>query len=147
MPDYTHGKVYRLVSPDGHFYIGSTAQPILRLRLAEHNYNAKQGKTTRLYTYLRTTDMTIELIEAFPCESRTQLQMREQEHLAKADTTLCLNEKLAHLTRQETCRRQREYYQRNAEKCKASVREYYQAHREEKLAYQRGYNARTRLTP
>lgn len=87
------GKIYRLLCDDGHYYIGSTIQP-LNLRLTKHVSMSKQG-VNKIYEYINQIGwdhVTIELIEDYPCTTKKELTDREKYHTAQSkNDPLCLN--------------------------------------------------------
>ena len=85
---YQTGKVYRLLCEDGHYYIGSTTQP-LNLRFNTHKTLSKTKKE-RVYEHIQTIgwDKTIiELLDDCPCTTKEELNNKEKEHrsLSKSD--------------------------------------------------------------
>ena len=67
--DYKNGKIYAIRSHQTEqIYIGSTTQPLTK-RLSKHK---AQNCSSRLI--LQYEDAYIELIENFPCESKTDLE-------------------------------------------------------------------------
>ena len=79
MPDYSKGKIYKITSPSlpGECYIGSTTC-ILHKRMITHkcDYNRnRSGITSKLI--MCNGDAIIELIEDYPCASRSELERRE----------------------------------------------------------------------
>lgn len=80
MPDYSQGKVYKIVnSANDVIYIGSTCQP-LSSRMTGHRYFARSGKTQAMYCAMRELGIKkfrIILIEDFACMSKSQLEARE----------------------------------------------------------------------
>jgi hypothetical protein len=83
MPDYKNGQIYRLWSPHtDKFYIGSTCT-MLAKRLYEHKSHYKsflkgnQYKTAAELFKLGIDDVKIELMELYPCSSKTELCRRE----------------------------------------------------------------------
>ena len=82
--DYSRGKIYKITSPNtDKIYIGSTISP-LRNRFYIHvrDYNkwfANNSSTyCSSYKIIKEGDAKIELIEEFPCDSRLDLQAREE---------------------------------------------------------------------
>jgi hypothetical protein len=93
--NYGEGKIYRLVATGtDQVYIGSTCGT-LNQRHWHHNYTAahpesqKQTMACKLYEEGRT--VAIELIEAFPCESRDELLARERYWLENTPTAINRN--------------------------------------------------------
>jgi len=122
MPDYQKGKIYKLWSPQGNeIYIGSTINS-LALRFAAHkslrNCNSK-------YLFENYTDVRIELIEKYPCDSKMELNKKEGEHIRAND---CLNKKIAGRTQQE-------YYEDNIEKIAKKAKEWREKNKEKLAEY------------
>lgn len=90
---YQQGKIYRLLSEDGHYYIGSTTQPLSQ-RLNNHKRLSKIG-VNKVYEFINQIGwdkITIELIEDYPCNSKKELNVGEKEHIIKSKgDELCLN--------------------------------------------------------
>ena len=82
MPDYSKGKIYKVVcSETGNVYIGSTIHSLSK-RLINHNYTSNRCETRHFI------DPKIELIEEYQCETKEQLLWREREWIEKTD---CVN--------------------------------------------------------
>ena len=92
MPDYQRGKIYKITSGDL-TYIGSTCEPTLAKRLANHVSHYKfwlNGKRAH-YTcipLIATGQYEITLIELYPCNSKDELTARERFHI---ETNECVN--------------------------------------------------------
>ena len=90
---YEDGKIYRLLCKDGHYYIGSTIQPLME-RFKNHKTLSKQG-VNKVYEYINDIgweNVTIELVEDYPCQSKKELSAREKKHAKEAsENPLCLN--------------------------------------------------------
>lgn len=118
--------IYRLVCDDGHYYYGSTIQP-LASRLSDHKSHAKK-KMTPAYTYINTLGwdkVVIEPVEEVSCESRKDLFAKENEYieLSKNDP-LCLNVNRAYLSKEELQRDKADYYRVNKEVISEKHKEY-----------------------
>jgi small-conductance mechanosensitive channel len=104
MPDYQLSKVYQIVClTTGQKYIGSTTQKNLALRLAGHrkDYNRwkrDNGNFVSSYPIIERDNYQIELIEAYPCNSKDELNAREGHYIR---TVECINKNIAGRTRQE----------------------------------------------
>lgn len=138
MEKYEHGKIYRIVNEvTNDIYIGSTCNPLC-LRMALHRYHARTGNTSKVYqvmTEIGIEHFKIQLLEEFPCDSRKELQEREEQFINMLRPTL--NQRSANATperrkqqRQESYQRhkddKRQYYIRNRERIKAyTLRRYY----------------------
>ena len=82
MPDYSKGKIYKIVCHEtGLIYIGSTCEELKnRLRTHYNGYKSYlNGKYDCLSSFaiIQFGNYSIELIEEYPCESKTELEMRE----------------------------------------------------------------------
>ena len=82
--DFSRGKIYQIISPStGLIYVGSTTQPTLAHRLAQHKrdyyqyWRDRSGKKCSSYIVLREWDYRIELLELYPCNSQDELYARE----------------------------------------------------------------------
>lgn len=93
MTRYKHGKIYKLHSKyTDKFYIGSTTKT-LQQRLQAHRSDYQQYKEHQKGNYqssfeiLKYKDCRIELLEAYPCTTKSQLRKRKHELLTnhKAD--------------------------------------------------------------
>ena len=94
MPDYQQGKIYKIeCNVTGKVYIGSTCEPILARRLAQHVGNYKcylNGKSNYVTSFdvLQNGNYDIVLIESYPCNSKDELHARERYHTNNKD---CVN--------------------------------------------------------
>jgi len=90
MPDYSHGKIYKIVSPNHtKVYIGSTVKTLAQ-RFSQH-------KNDRTYSSVEIIDVggaDIKLIEDFPCLDKYQLEDREAE-IQLMDWDGCVNKNVA----------------------------------------------------
>ena len=124
--DYNNGKIYTIRSHQTEdIYIGSTCSP-LHKRLYFHKTNLKSwNKTNKRYMtsfeIMKYDDAYIELLEDYPCPSKTHLNRREGRFIRNMD---CVNKFVAGRTKSE-------YYQDNKE----DIAQYYQDHKEERAQY------------
>ena len=87
--DYSQGKIYKIISDlTDRFYIGSSKQYYLCDRLGKHKYEYKlwkegNKKYISSFELLELEHYKIILIENFPCNSREELQQREQYYIDK----------------------------------------------------------------
>jgi hypothetical protein len=92
MPNYQLGKIYKLEHNDM-FYIGSTCQ-LLCQRKAKHHCDMKRRESS-VYSYLRDKnwqEVSISLIEDYPCNSKAELEERENFYIKQHKTNpKCLN--------------------------------------------------------
>jgi hypothetical protein len=94
MPNYQLSKVYQIVClTTGQKYVGSTTQKTLAERLAGHNSHFKCWKKgtyhfVSSFTILEHGNYQIELLEAYPCGSKDELNAREGHYI---QTIKCVN--------------------------------------------------------
>lgn len=105
MPDYSKGKIYKIVAPDGSDYIGSTTQE-LNIRFSKHKSDYRRWKDGKmrftsfeLFEKYGIDKCKIELIELFPCNTRKELELREGEIIRESLT--CVNKNIIGRTREE----------------------------------------------
>jgi hypothetical protein len=124
---YRNAKIYRIVSNQTQQqYIGSTIQP-LKYRLADHardyiryqrTIHKRNGAAKLQYIssfeIMKYADAAIQLIEEYPCASKSALETREGYHIR--NNTNCVNKVIPGRV---TLRRARPYIQHHA-RCKKS---------------------------
>ena len=116
MPDYTNGKIYKIVKKDDHTqsYIGSTVVE-LKLRFQKHKADSKFKPTPfHKKVYGKWEEWEIILIENYVCSSKKELTKREGELIRELGT---LNFEIAGRT-------PKEYYQDNLEYCREKNKKY-----------------------
>ena len=124
---YQRGKIYSMTGDDGHYYIGSTTMSLTdRFR---HHKEFSKTHDTRVYEYCKRVgwkNITMELLEDYPCDSSEELHEREEYHLAPMrEDPLCLNINRAFLT---------------PDVRKMAVKQYYEENKEQITAYQAWYS-------
>ncbi len=91
MPDYSTGKIYKIVNHKyKEIYVGST-RLTLQERLDNHKVSAKSRGYMRNYKYLNNIGwdyVKIVLLEEYPCSSRKDLEKRETEWIWKLRPSL-----------------------------------------------------------
>ena len=103
MEKYQRGKIYAIkCRKTGRTYIGSTCEPTLAKRLAQHvsdfkNWNEEKGRATS-FDIIKDGDYYIVLLESYPCNSRDELRMCEQKHI---DLCECVNKIRAFQSKEE----------------------------------------------
>jgi hypothetical protein len=127
MPDYTKGKIYKLICNETNkIYIGSTCQELSK-RKADHknDYNRWQiNKTTKnisSYDIIKNNNYDIILIEEYLCNNKNELHARERYWIEQYD---CVNKIIP-------TRTQHEYRNDNIDKIKEYDNDRY--HNERKL--------------
>jgi len=142
--DYKNGKIYKLSCPDGHYYIGSTAMK-LEQRLYFHKHaitNKTHGGTYTYFQKIPVDEITIELIEDCPCESKKELNEYEDYYIELAmEDLLCLNSRRSHRTEEYIKKYDKTYYEENKEHIATMCREYYEKNKEKIIEYHKKYIA------
>ena len=112
MPDYGHGIIYLITdNTNDNKYIGSTTYKLAtRIRGHESNYRdyvaGKRIRRVMSFDIIKNGDYKYEVLEYYPCESRRELEKREQDWLDKID---CINIKRAFATREDRLQMNRVY--------------------------------------
>jgi hypothetical protein len=113
---YKEGKIYKLVgSGTEKIYIGSTCAS-LYTRLAQHKHSFESKKTTKcraceLYEH---QPVSIVLIESYPCETKKELELREQFWIKEL---ACINKNIPGRTGEEYRKNHKEKIdQKNAQR-------------------------------
>ena len=117
MNKYQNGKIYKLVCDNSPLvYYGSTCQKYLSSRLSSHKYN-KSCSSRQLFEL---GNVSIHLIEEYPCNSKKELFLRERIYiefmLKNFKHKIICNEHYPTRTKRE---RAKEWYKINKEKQKA----------------------------
>lgn len=116
MPNYSKGKVYRLVcNTTNQQYVGSTTAERLSQRLAEHKSGFKRDKQQSSSIIIAGGNCSIILIEDYPCQNKDQLRQRErywQEQIP------CVNKQKAISSLEEKAEYNRAYANSHREKYK-----------------------------
>ena len=120
--DYSRGKIYKMESPSGLIYIGSTCEPTLARRKAKHmnGYKCWKKRNIKYMTSFKLFDedinnVKIYLIELFPCNSSDELLSREGHYIKEYN---CVNKMIAGRT-------QKQYRIDNEEKLMVYRKQYY----------------------
>ena len=128
MPDYSKGKIYKILNNiDDEIYVGSTVETLSH-RMAKHRCDMKR-KHCILYQYmlkLGVSNFYIELIENYPCNDLYELRAREGHYIRERGT---LNMVIAGRTSKEwydelISQRKKEHRQTNLEEVRSRDREY-----------------------
>ena len=102
--DYSKSKIYKLFSNDGFYYYGSTVNE-LHKRLYSHKGMAKRRSSIKVYKHFIDVgwdNITIILVEDYPCKSKQELLRKENEYIVKSlQDPLCLNSRPSLLTEEE----------------------------------------------
>tara|TARA_R110000850_G_scaffold97767_1_gene203671 strand:- start:56 stop:667 length:612 start_codon:yes stop_codon:yes gene_type:complete len=134
---YERGKIYAIRSHlTDEIYVGSTCEPALARRLAQHRSDHKRfqrigGSCPSSRFILQFGDAYIELLELFPCEFKDELTRREGEHIRNIGN--CVNKRIEGRTLAEWKDDNREslktwhkqHYLDNRESIKIKSKQYY----------------------
>ena len=127
MSNFTDAKIYRIWSPsrpDLGCYIGSTSKT-LRRRLDGHRalyraYLSTNKGYCSSFDILESGDFAIELVQAYPCENREQLNLREGYWIL--NTPGCVNRNIAGRSSAES---RAVWYAANRDQVRESRKAYY----------------------
>ena len=151
---YHGGKIYKIVdNAYTECYFGSTIQPLYK-RWMEHKRGFVSGKklysTSILFNKYGIENCKIELVEAYKCENKEELNKKEGEYIKK---NVCVNKNRAgeQMTQKECYEKykgkkkeyqeankehikqyHKEYREENKDKIKQKEKEYYEANKEQK---------------
>jgi hypothetical protein len=127
MPDYSKGKIYKIVcNTTGLVYIGSTCEPTLARRLAGHRstYKSFLNGEKRYITsakILENNNYEIVLIENISCHNKDELYARERYFIENIE---CVNKVIP-------TRTDKEWTLDNKERLKDYKKEYAEANKED----------------
>ena len=138
---YANGKVYAIICrKTDRRYIGSTCEPTLAKRLAQHVTDFKrwkEGKSRCMsYDIIKDGDYYIILLELYPCNSRDELRMCEQKYI---DACECLNKRKAFRNEEELAEYKKQYQEQNRGKISEQHKNKYQQNRDEINKRQKKY--------
>lgn len=149
---YQSGKIYK-VTDIGYnkCYYGSTTRELSQ-RMADHRnkYRGKSDKQYKcrvcvLFDEYGIENCKIELVELFPCNSKSELTARECHYIKNNE---CLNKVVPGRTRSERyvdnrdsmLAKARDKYENNKVQVLQKAKQYYEDNRDQKLSYQKDYN-------
>tara|TARA_R110002049_G_C8946341_1_gene545496 strand:- start:271 stop:783 length:513 start_codon:yes stop_codon:yes gene_type:complete len=131
MPDYSKGKIYSIQCLEtDEVYYGSTTMSLSK-RISKH----KTDTHCVSRKIIDRNNYQEELIEEYPCNSKTELEARESYFIRN---NLCINKKIPDRTKREyrqdnkvyIAQHRKEYNEANKEKLLKEHREYYQENKE-----------------
>lgn len=137
MNKYNNGKIYKIISNEtDKIYIGSTTKT-LDERLRTHKYDYKyysSGKYHYISSFeiVKYEDCNIILLENFPCNSKKELQEREQHYIK--NNLNCFNKYSALRTKEDKQKYMKDYNKKynelNFEELKEKDKIYYELNKE-----------------
>jgi len=134
MPDYSLGKLYRIISLHiEKAYIGSTCERLLSHRLRKHVAKHKMwlagtGGYTSSFEIIEAGDYRIELIELYPCTHHDELRAREQYWIREYAAIACNMRKALRTVdeeRDDNVIYRAKYYAANRDNLRACSANYY----------------------
>lgn len=147
MVNYQLGKIYKLISPSGLIYIGSTCE-ILSKRLGGHKGDYKYYQKHKNRHFISSfilfeediDNIDIVLIENYPCNSKDELRARERYYI---DSLKCVNKNKPFLIQEDFkeynkkfCKK---YYEKNKEYFFQKHKKYYEKNKEKIKEYNKEY--------
>lgn len=144
MSDYSLAKIYQLrCNVTGDCYIGSTVQTLSQ-RMWEHVSDFKRWQNNNhkhkcsSSQIIERGDYEITLMQAFPCNNKSELHWRERYY--QENTRQCINKNSAIITPEEAKERKlqsiKKWNAANKDKISTRGKVYYQANKEAIRAYQ-----------
>lgn len=138
MPDYQNGKIYKITNDvTNDIYIGSTCRT-LNVRLTNHKAKARLLLSdSKMYITMReigTEHFEIELIEDYPCNSKSELLQREDYYITEIKPSL--NTKNAVMNHEKRKIYRDKYVQENREKINQKEKKYRQEHKDKVKRWQ-----------
>lgn len=132
---YANGKIYKIVSEKSDkVYIGSTCKKLLSQRLAGHKNDYKRWKAGRKhkmtsFDLIELGDVSIILLELFPCNTKDELLSRERHYIELYKNDM-INKIIPIRTSDEIQDRifnaNKEHYKNNKDKILKQTKEYYE---------------------
>jgi hypothetical protein len=130
---YLNGKIYKLVNSNSDkIYIGSTYKT-LNERLSAHKSPSNKATSRKIFEI--EGDVTIELIENYPCNCKKDLWKREKE-LIELNINICINKCIPTRTKKDS---DRAYYLNHKEERAIYRKKYYNEHKEEMINQHKEY--------
>lgn len=137
MPDYSKGKIYKIVSNQTEkIYIGSTCQPLCE-RIAGHRSKHKMFKAGNhhyisSFDMLKYDDAKIILISNVECKNKEELLREERKCIESSNN--CVNKNLPF---RKTKEYKRQYREQNKDKIKEKNKLFYENNKEQILQKER----------
>jgi hypothetical protein len=142
MTNYQLGKIYKIVcNTTGLTYYGSTCEPTLARRLANHRTYFKNWILTKKqyitsFKVLENDNYEIVLVELKPSDNKMELRMRERFHI---ENNQCVNKMIPIRDASELFELKKQYRDNNSDSIKLKKAAYHLEHREEILKRESAY--------
>jgi dsDNA-binding SOS-regulon protein len=138
MPDYSKGKIYKIVADtDEEYkpYVGSSCQELSQ-RMTDHQRGYKRWKKNKgkhirsydLFDQFGVDKCKIILLEEYSCQNISQLLMKEREWFDKIE---CCNQNKPFTSKEERVKYKKIYYQEHKEHISEYYKQYRVEHKEE----------------
>mgnify|MGYP000153071760 FL=1 len=144
MVNYSNGKIYKIIDfSNDNFYVGSTTQERLCSRLAEHVGDLKCYMRGTKYKYCASMEIIINenykifLLETYPCNSKDELNMKEQEHMDKLRCDKMVNKRNAYVSKEDLLIKIAKFRKDNPDFVRNRDKGYYHKHKDKKNARKR----------
>ena len=136
MPNFSKGKIYKLVSnKSSDVYIGSCLIELSR-RLSAHKAPSNECVSKRMF--VDNAVITIVLIEDYACENKNQLKARELHYIT---TINCINKNKPYISDIQIINGDnKEWHKQYNESHKEQKALYDESHKEQKALYDAAYN-------
>ena len=147
MEKYHRGKIYAIICrKTGRRYIGSTCEPTLARRLAQHVVDFKNWKKEKRswcssFDIIKDGDYYIVLIESYSCNSKDELRMCEQKHIGLNEA---VNKIKAFRIDEERLEYQKQYIKQNCDKIAEQRKQHYEQNRDELIEKNKQYREQNR---
>jgi len=145
MPDYSKGKIYKIVvntEEEYKPYVGSTCQELSQ-RMTDHRSSHKNWKEGKIKVKIASYDLfdkfgiencQIILLEEYPCDSKMKLLQKEREWFDKIE---CCNKKKPFISKEEIIEQMKEYYEDHKEEILEQRKIYREEHKEQITEYKK----------
>jgi hypothetical protein len=141
---FENSVIYLIKCTDNYYYIGATRMG-LNKRLTYHKQSSKNFPERKIYKHINSIgweNVTIEVLEKFPCKNKEELNIREDYYIeiAKcAEDDFCLNLNRAFMTAEELKEIHKKYREENKDKIKEYRAIYNKVFSKERCEYQKKY--------
>jgi len=136
MPDYSKGKIYKIVSEfTDEIYIGSSSLTLAKrmdLHRSDFKKYLKSGKGCSSVILMKYADAHMVMIENFPCKSKDELEKQEGKYQREM---ICVNQRIAGRTKKEWCKDNKvkisQWHKKNYESNKEKISQQKKKYRDE----------------
>ena len=149
MPDYSKGKIYKIISNSTkYFYIGSTTVELSN-RMAKHKIESKRNPDRKVYKAFNEIGWDdlkiIKIIDTPDCKTKEDLTQQEQKYIDELKNEWCLNHFKA-WTGLNNKDYDKDYYKQNKDKIIKQTKSYYENNKEEISKKNKEYREKNKET-